>query len=319
MNPVKIKNLVKIESITPLFAKKKVTILITDSGLGGLSIFARIAARFKRDPIFSEISLIYYNAWPQQDRGYHRLKNESERIRVFDQALAGMAGMEGFHPDIIMIACNTLSILFSKTDFYRRKTIPVIDIIGFGVDMVYESLARNADKKAVIMGTIITIASDIHRFRLIEKGISPERLVAQPCDRLATQIEKDPAGDTVAKLVDTFTGQAAKQLGPNCTAVFVALFCTHFGYCRDLIKDALENRNIAPVTILDPNERMADFLFAVAGKERYIHTALNLQVVSRIIWDQQKVDAISKIVENQSVETAQALRNYERIPDLFTF
>jgi glutamate racemase len=315
-NPVGIKNRVGIESIAPLFAKKKVTILITDSGLGGLSVFARMAARYKRDPIFSEVSLIYYNAWPQQDRGYHRLKDENERIRVFERALAGM---EKFHPDIIMIACNTLSILFPKTGFYRRKRVPVIDIIRFGVDMVYESLTRNADKKAVIMGTAITIASGIHRLRLVEKGISPKRLVSQPCDQLATQIEKDPAGDTVAELVETFTGQAAKQLGPNGAAVFVALFCTHFGYCRDLIKDALENKVQAPVTILDPNERMADFLFAVAGKERYHHTPVDLRVVSRIIWDQHKVDAISKIVEKQSAETAQALRNYERIPDLFTF
>jgi len=303
------------EQIASLFTKKHVTILVTDSGLGGLSIFTEIAARLKSDPIFPDVSLIYYNAWPEQNRGYNSLKDMGERVRVFDRALVGM---KRYQPDIIMIACNTLSSLYDRTAFSRRETIPVIDIVRFGVDMVYESLSREAGATAVILGTVITITSDIHRSRLIEKGISPDRLVAQPCDQLATRIEKGPGRDAVMQLVDTFMGQAAEKLGSTQSEVFAALFCTHFGYCRDLIKEKLESRMRVPVKVLDPNRRMAAFLFEVADRRRYGLTTLDMRVVSRIVWDQIKIDVISGIIEKQSTETAAALRDYKRIPDLFT-
>jgi len=304
------------EPIGSLFAKKHVTILVTDSGLGGLSIFAEIAARLKSDPIFPEVSLIYYNAWPEQHRGYHGLKDTDERIRVFDRALAGM---KRYRPDIIMIACNTLSILYDRTAFSRQEVIPVIDIAGFGVDMVYEHLSREADTTAVILGTVTTITSDIHRSRLIEKGISPDRLVVQPCDQLPTKIEKGPGSDAVAQLIDTFMSQAVKMLGRGRGRLYAALFCTHFGYAQGLIREKLEYLTGRRVSILDPNRRMAAYLFEISGGNRYDRTEVDQRVVSRIIWDQTKVDAISKTVEAQSSETAQALRNYEWIPDLFTF
>lgn len=304
------------KSMTALFAKKHLTILITDSGLGGISIFAEIADRFKSDPIFSHVSLIYYNAWPEQNRGYNGLKDMDERVRVFDRALVGM---KKYRPDIIMIACNTLSVLYDYTAFSRRESIPVIDIVRFGVDMVFERLSQAAGGTAVILGTVTTIASDVHRSQLIEKGISTDRLVAQPCDQLATQIEKGPHRDEVAQLVDTFMGQAAKKLGATTTEVIVALFCTHFGYCRDLFKEKLEKRIQGPVTVLDPNQRMAAFLFEANEGSRHGSAKLDMRVVSRIIWDQVKIDAISGVVEKQSTETAAALRTYERIPDLFTF
>ena len=304
------------DAIASLFAKNHVTILVTDSGLGGLGIFAEIAARLKSDPIFPEVSLIYYNAWPEQNRGYNSLKDMDERLGVFDRALEGM---KRYRPDIIMIACNTLSVLYDRTRFSRREHIPVINIVRFGVDMVFENLSREALVIAVILGTVTTVASDVHRSRLIEKGISPDRLVSQPCDQLATRIEKGPGSDAVVRLVDTYMEQAVEKLGATQSKVFAALFCTHFGYCRDLFKEKLESRIRGPVAVLDPNHRMAAFLFEVNGGRRHGHTQLDMRVVSRIVWDHTKIDSISGVIEKQSIETAEALRNYERIPDLFTF
>ena len=303
-------------SIASLSALEHVTILVTDSGMGGLSVFAEIAARFKREPIFPRVSLIYYNAWPDQDRGYNSLKNMEERVRVFDRALDGM---KRYCPDLIMIACNTLSVLFDRTEFSRCQSIPVVDIVRFGVDTVFENLSKDAASKAVILGTVTTIASDLHRSRLIGKGISPDRLVGQPCDQLATWIEKGPDSDTVAQMIDTFMEQAAGKIGPVPSRLFAALFCTHFGYCGDLIRENLEKRTGCPVTILDPNQTMAAWLFEAAGGKRHGHAEVEMQVVSRIIWDRTKRDAISAVIEKKSAETAAALKQYEHLPELFTF
>ncbi len=304
------------ELFSSLGHQKEVTILVTDSGLGGLAVCAAIADRLEREPLFPDVSLIYYNAWPEQNRGYHRLKDTAERIRVFDRALSGM---QWFDPDMILIACNTLSVLYPLTEFSHRKPLPVVDIVGFGVDMIAEYLLQKPDATAMILGTVTTITSNVHRLRLIEEGIAPDRMVAQACDQLATEIEKGPTDDSVARLIDTYTDQAVQQLGPNQNEVVAALCCTHFGYCRDQIRDALEKRVRKPVAILDPNQRMADFLFTATGRNRIDDPALNLtlKVVSRIVWDQTKIDAIAGIIEKTSAKTAQALREYEQIPELF--
>ena len=72
------------------------------------------------------------------------------------------------------------------------------------------------------------------------------------------------------------------------------------------------------MTVLDPNQSMAAFLFEAYGGRLHERAVLDMQVVSRIIWDRTKIDAISEIIGKQSAETAQALRDYEHKPDLFT-
>lgn len=300
--------------LSALFAKKEVTVLVTDSGLGGMGILAEIADRFRRDPVFPKVSLIYYNAWPEQNRGYNALKDMAERIRVFDKALAGM---QRYHPDIILIACHTLSVLYDRTAFSRQATIPVIDIVRFGVDLAYAHLVRAAADMAVIWGTVTTIATDVHRRRLIAKGIAPNRLIGQPCDQLATQIEKGPQSETVVRLIKRYAEQTAQKLAPGQTNVLVALFCTHFGYSRELIKSELESRIQRPVTILDPNRRMAALLFEAGPGKRHGKTQVEIEVVSRIAWDQAKTDAIATIIEKQSSAAARALRSYQQNATLF--
>jgi glutamate racemase len=303
----------KLESF---FAKEHATVLITDSGLGGLSIFAAIATRLTRDPIFPAANLIYYNAWPEQNRGYNKLKDMTERIRVFDQALEGMMK---FQPDIVMIACNTLSAIYEKTTFSRKKTVPVIDIVRFGVDMVTHHLTDKEDAAAVLLGTATTIASDVHRSTLIKEGIPSHRLITQPCDQLATQIEKGPESDRVKQMIGTFMDQAIEKIDSVPSELHVALLCTHFGYSQRLIKKKFETRLQIPVTVLDPNLQMAEFLFNASGGRRHERARVNLRVVSRIVWDQKKIDAVSKLIEKVSPETAQALKDYELIPDLFIY
>jgi glutamate racemase len=303
-------------TVTALFDKAHVTVLVTDSGLGGLAIFAQMAARLERDPLFANLSLVYYNAWPEQNRGYNRLGNMAERVRVFDRALEGM---KRYKPDIIMIACNTLSVLYDQTQFSRRETIPVIDIVHFGVDLVYQALVANSSSAAVLLGTLTTIASGVHMERLTAKGIPQDRLTGQPCDQLATHIERGPYSGPVKQLVDQYMGEAAQKLSPVAADLHAALFCTHFGYCRDLIRTRLQHHSDRRVTVLDPNMAMADFLFATAGPRRCAQTNVSLQVVSRIVWEPAKIDAISDVIADQSPQTAQALINYDHNPELFTF
>ena len=146
--------------IRAVLDKKTVSILITDSGLGGLSICADVVSRLNRKSFFKNAAVTYFNAWPDQGRGYNKFNPVAERIRIFDRALLGM---NAYRPDLIMIACNTLSALYDQTDFSRHTGIPVLGIIDFGVDLIYENLNHNPGSKALILGTLTTIEENRHK------------------------------------------------------------------------------------------------------------------------------------------------------------
>ena len=56
----------KKPDLKKLLNKKKITIVITDSGLGGISILAGIEAKLKETRSFEEVNLIFFNALPRK-------------------------------------------------------------------------------------------------------------------------------------------------------------------------------------------------------------------------------------------------------------
>jgi len=294
--------------------KKEVTILVTDSGLGGISMFAEIARELRKRHLFEKVYLVYFNAWPEQNRGYNRLKNTAERIHVFDNALQGMMR---FKPDFIMIACNTLSVLYHHTEFSRSVDIPVVDIVGFGVDMMAECLQTSTNDQAVILGTVTTIESHVHRDHLVQRGIQPEQIISQACDQLATEIEKGPARASVSQMIANYMQQAVLNINPDTDNLYAALCCTHFGYCQELIQDTLSDIAEKPVTILNPNRQMSAYLLGNSNELLFSKTIMDLKVVSKITWEERKIESISNLIRPISAETADAVTNYTQRPNLF--
>lgn len=292
------------------------SIVIADSGMGGLSICADIVVGLQARRVDRAVALTYFNAWPEQDRGYNLLPDMAERIRVFDRALGAMLR---FKPDLILIACNTLSALYPQTPFSRQAPMPVTDIIGFGVDLMYSYLNVRDDSRVIIFGTPTTIEADTHRRGLVVRGIAAERIVCQPCDRLAGEIEKGPEGPTVREMIENYIRQAAGCFHDKHRPVAAALCCTHYGYSQRLFEAALQSRFEGPVTILNPNKAMSEALLAdfPAGGRQDVR--IDLKVVSRIIWSDEKIAAIARILETTSPLTASALRQYRHDPELFTF
>ena len=303
-------------SIKVVLDKKNASILITDSGLGGLSICADVVSRLHRQPLFQDAAITYFNAWPEQNRGYNKFDTITERIRIFDRALVGM---KAYHPDLIMIACNTLSALYDRTEFSRYSRIPVLGIIDFGADLIHEKLIMTPDSKTLILGTLTMIAENRHKEILMEKGIRAERIITQACDGLATAIEKNPEGEAVIELTDQYISEAASKIGLYRGTLFVALCCTHFGYIAPIIAQKVKQYVTEDVVILNPNRVMSEFLFEQGSEDVYSKPNIDIKVVSKIVIDDIKIDSISRLIKDISPETAEALTKYKHKPALFVF
>ena len=302
-------------------------IVITDSGLGGLAICAALEQVLRLAPPSSDVRLTYVNAWPFEDRGYNDLPDESARARVFDGALARMAEMQ---PGRILIACNTLSILYPQTVFSRNPPVPVHGIVDAGVDLFVQRLAGEPGASIVLLGTKTTIESGVHKERLERAGVGAGRIAAVSCHGLAGAIERDVNGPNTGALIDACAARAAAAAPPGFP-VFLGLCCTHYGYVADRLVDAVSALSSRRVLALDPNAHLTATLVAdgwfltgerlpgaggASASER-ARGSVSVELVSKVTLSETARAGIARLVEPVSPATAGALLSYAHVPDLF--
>jgi glutamate racemase len=290
-------------------------LIITDSGMGGLSICAEIERNLRHSPTGPEMRITYFNAWPEEHRGYNDLPDMQSRADVFDRALTCM---RKFEPDRLLIACNTLSILYGWTSFARTAAIPVHGIIDPGVELFYEAMHADPRGFLVILGTRTTIESQVHRNRLVQKGIDPERIAGVACHGLAAAIERDPDGPSVVALLER-CALKARRVCPTDASFYAALACTHYAYVEGVFKATLERVSGRSVRILDPKQRLLESVVPASEATTGNPAGHNVrvEVISKVKLDDPQRHAVAGKIEPVSVVTAHALLNYRHIPGLF--
>ena len=303
------------DSLWNLYRKNEVSIAITDSGLGGLSILADAVERSKHWKSFQKVNFIYFNALFSNEGGYNTLKTHREKVSIFDSALNSLK--DNFRPDLILIGCNTLSTLYEDTNFSRQTKIPVRGIIDAGVAVAYDALKAHPGSKIILFATQTTVAQNTHKNQLVNKGFLPERIVYQACPELARYIEADYKGDETDMLIFAYVDEAIKKIDDHKTPLLVCFNCTHFGYSLDLWKNAFRSLRVEPVEFLNPNPRMNDFLFRPQYKDRFNRTEISVRVVSMVEIGKKKADSLGSLLYGLSPQTAEALKQYERAEDLF--
>ena len=304
-------------NLAPFFAKKDVTIAVTDSGFGGLSIMAEAAARMKTAGLFRSVKFVFFNALFASDSGYNSLRDRGRKIAIFSRALSSLE--ERTHPDLILVGCNTLSVLTAETPFAKKTKTPILDIVDPGVDLIARGLAQDGRSVAVIFGTETTISEGEHARRLAARGIAPARIVGQACPELADYIENGPGSDETALLIESCVDEALARVPDRTVPLLASLNCTHYGYALPLWDKAFQARGIRSFVILNPNGRMLDPLFPAGAKKGYASTSVHASVVSMVGIDKKKIDALGAWLREVSPEVAAALARYELVPDLFAW
>ena len=59
-----------------------VQIVITDSGLGGLSVVAELEKRLRKYPIFKNVELMFFNSLYSSEYGYNSLKDFTDKVEI---------------------------------------------------------------------------------------------------------------------------------------------------------------------------------------------------------------------------------------------
>lgn len=291
------------------------TAVITDSGLGGLLICAGLEAKLRSTEGRGPVRLIYVNAWPEAGRGYNDLPDLPARAAVFDRALAAMTS---FEPGVIVIACNTLSVVYEATAFRRAPSVPVVGILDEGAALFREALDRDPAAVLALFGTRTTIGSGEHVRRMAGLGLDPRRILPEACHGLAAAIDRDPDAPAVPGLVEACAARVAPRL-PGGAPVYAGLACTHYAYIAETFRSALAGSTGSPVEVLDPGRRLVDLLTRGLGPRRPGTGArpVAVEVVSKVELSQAQRRAVARRLEPVSAVAARALIAYRHAPDLF--
>ena len=295
------------------FGKEEITIVVTDSGLGGLSVMDDIAKKLKTSGCFKKVSLIFVNALFDANTGYNTLQTRQEKITIFSNVLTSIE--KRFKPDAILIACNTLSVIYKETDFVKQSKTPVIGIVESGVKLMAEKLKSDNNSNVIIFGTETTIEEGSHKKALLALKIADERIITKSCPQLQSYIEQNPAGEETEMLITVYLNEALEQLPEKNGNIYLSLNCSHFGYSYNLWKKAFANTPYKSGEILDPNSIMGDFLVDKKYRNRNSGTEISFLVVSKVKLLNE--NAIVSIFSEKTPELASAIQNYHLMPDLF--
>lgn len=295
--------------------RDEITIAVTDSGLGGLSIMARIAARAEEARVARRVNLVFFNALFSNESGYNSLPTREAKLRMFDRALRSLE--DTVRPDLIVIGCNTLSVIYPDTDFARERHAPVADIVGAGVALFAAELQRHPEARLVLFGTPTTIGEESHRRALLAAGIAEERIAGRACGELAAYIERDWQGDETGLLLSSFVEEAVAELAAPKIPVLAGLVCTHYGYAAEQWAAAFAEQEQPLAALVDPNRALADSLFEGVPVGRVEHTVIEARVLSMVEISAEKRDSIGRWLRAVSPAVADALGRVELRPDLF--
>jgi glutamate racemase len=239
-------------------------ILITDSGVGGLSVCAYAERFLRTHDVGKSVKLTYVNASPDNDFGYNSMGSREEKIENFDRFLNIIS--DEYSPDSVYIACNTLSVLFADTEFSKTDHTPVRGIVETGVDRLFRELGRSPDSIAAIFGTPTTIEEQTYQNLLKQKGIHESRIIAQACPSLADTISEDRRGASAKKKIERYVDEAIDASRLPATHQWTYLACTHYGYRKGYFAETFEERGIN-TDVLNPNEFVIDDIFGKYGRK----------------------------------------------------
>ncbi len=288
-------------------------ILITDSGVGGLSVCA-YAERFVRTHGFREpVRLTFANAAPENDYGYNSMPSREMKVQTFDRFLTNVT--KRYAPDFIYVACNTLSVLLPDTPYFQKAVIPVKGIVETGAGLLLRELEADPKAAAMIFGTQTTIDAGAYPRLLEARGVQPSRIITQACPGLADTISEDREGVRTRSEIDRWVRAAIAKMKRTDRPVVACLACTHYGYRKDHFAAALADAGIA-ARVINPNERAVDDLFGTSS-DTGANRETPVEFVTRYAIPKTTIEALTWFLSDISPRTVAAMKNFVHVPDLF--
>jgi glutamate racemase len=221
------------------------TILVFDSGLGGLTVFREVA-KTRPDARYIYIA----------DDAFFPYGAHSE-AKLVERVCALMGELIAAHrPDLVVLACNTASTLVLP-HLRERFTVAFVGT----VPAIKPACARSRSKRVTVLGTEATVSREYTR-ALIREFANGSEVALVGSAHLARFAEAQLHGAPVADcLIAREIAPCFRNDGERRTDTIV-LACTHY----PLLLDRLERLAPWPVSFIDPAPAIARRVADLSGR-----------------------------------------------------
>jgi glutamate racemase len=212
------------------------TILVFDSGLGGLTVFREVV-RARPDSRYVYVADDAFFPY-----GRH---GEAELVARVVPLMGEL--IAAHRPDLVVIACNTASTLVLP-QLRARYPVPFVGT----VPAIKPACARSVSKRVTVLGTEATVGREYTR-ALIRDFANGSEVTLVGSARLAgyaeAELHAEPAADALvlAELRPCFVETDGRRTDT------IVLACTHY----PLLLERLERLAPWPVTFIDPAPAIA--------------------------------------------------------------
>jgi glutamate racemase len=285
---------------------------ITDSGVGGLSVCAELEARLRRSPVKEDIEIIYLNAAIEDDYSYNSMPDRQTKLRAFDRFLNSVH--EKYQPELLFIACNTLSVLYQDSYFDHHRHRSIKGIVKSGCSEMLSVFENESDVSFIVFATPTTIEEGVYGNALRENGVPASQVVAQACPGLPDAISNDGSGLRAGKLLKTFVPEALAQFDQVPQNLTAFLGCTHYGYQAGLFESAL-HALVPDARVINPNQGSVDTILSSFDTEPG-DGRLTIEFITRYVIPEVVIKSLSVYIGKQAPATFSALKNFTHLPEL---
>ena len=237
------------------------TVLIFDSGLGGLTVHREVAAARP------DAHLIY--AADDEAFPYGPME-ESQLVRRVLAVIGAL--IETHKPDLAVIACNTASTIVLP-ELRARFTLPFVGT----VPAIKPACAASTSKRVSVLGTEATVKRE-YTHALIRQFANDVDVTLIGSARLARYAEAELRGHPVEdgaiaeEIADCFVDGAGRRTDT------VVLACTHY----PLLQHRFRQAQPWPVTYLDPAPAIARRVGQLLGPAKAAEPARTAQMVTTL-------------------------------------
>src|SRR5215471_9986052 len=226
------------------------TILVFDSGLGGLTVYREVArARPDARYVYAADDALFPYGAMEEDRLIARALDLMERL------------VAAHRPDLVVIACNTASTIVLPS---LRAKLPV-PFVGT-VPAIKPACAASTTKRVSVLGTEATVKREYTK-ALIREFAADCQVTLVGSARLAGLAEAALAGETIedaaiaAEIAPCFVDDGTARTDT------LVLACTHY----PLLADRLARLAPWPVNFIDPAPAIARRVVDLIGPARSGH------------------------------------------------
>lgn len=286
---------------------------ITDSGVGGLSVCAELEAQLHRSAAGGGLEIFYLNAALRDDYAYNSMASRQKKLEAFDGFLHNVT--ERYRPDLLYIACNTLSVLFQDPYFQGHRSFPVLGIVESGTEAMLAALREDPVCSLIVFATPTTVGEGTYATRLQDAGVPSGRFVQQACPGLPDAISNDSTGGQAEALLGEFVPAALAQFSRPPERVLAFLGCTHYGYQAGVFERQLSAR-VARQRLLNPNQAAAESMLPHLPAATADAGPL-VRFITPYPIPEKPLQSLPYYLGEHAPATVAALRDFEHDPGLY--